>query len=151
MTLRQRRLAMLAVSGIVLGVIGMQAAAVFRVFSFWPFIEYAMYRRPHQEGESISRYQLVAILADSTEATITPEDLGLNFWKFRNGPVAAVLDGDEERLGQFVAVYERRHGRVVSRVRLEDHPMVLTGDGVVPGAVTRVRSLSVSAGGSGGE
>jgi len=70
---------------------------------------------------------------DLTEVPILPETLGLHFWLFRRGLVFALLRDDYDKIKNYAALYEKRHNKQLIGLRLENHPLVLSRDGVNPG------------------
>jgi hypothetical protein len=88
------RVAMPAVSLYILFVLGMQTEEVLQLFAsqnpgysapyFWPFMDYPMYSPPYYEGSGHDQHYVVGIREDMSEVSIHPDDLGLNFWRFRN-------------------------------------------------------------------
>ena len=134
-----KKLALPLTSLFILTLIVLQAVATFGgIHSFlWPFTNYPMYKRAHFEGESVHiRYLVFGILEDSTEVSILPEDLGLNFWKFEGikgkGFVRAIRFGDEEGLDIYVQEYEKRGGKKLAGLRVEDQSFILSPKGVKP-------------------
>jgi len=99
----------------------------------WPFLDYPMYSDAHYAGESIHRQRVVAILADSTEVAIVPNDLGVDFWQFQNLLNPAILRGDRARAENYRSIYEDRYGRRLVGFRLEDHPLVVENGGLTEG------------------
>lgn len=91
----------IAASGVILTILFFQAVAVFdlrfgpigRAPYLYPFLDYPMYSRVHQEGEAITQYRVYAVLADSSEALVRPSDLGLSFWLYHNGLITGLRRG----------------------------------------------------------
>jgi len=100
----------------------------------WPFLNYPMYSAPHYEGEGIPRFEVVATTSDGREIEVTKENLGTDFWIFRNAFLLPFeQQGMRDELEPGVGLFERRHGVSVVEVRLEDRPLVLTRDGTEDG------------------
>jgi len=97
---------------------------------YWPILDYPMYKGAHYPGEEFTRYVIVGLWPDGREAEMTPEDFGLNFWKFEKGPVRALRAEDRKALAPFLAHYERRRGLRPTALRLENHPWVLGPQGL---------------------
>jgi hypothetical protein len=142
---RFSRRKMFFLSGVIFGTILLQAAASSGILGerFWPFLNYPMYRKPHYQGENISTYRLVGILRDASEIPILPEDLHLNFWKFKTGPVAAIRLNEAALLRRYMGGYQARHPDLTA-VRLEDHPKELTERGVVDAPAKMVGTMRLS-------
>jgi hypothetical protein len=116
------------VSAVIVAVLVLQAVATFDLFPrllgrpssyFWPFLDYPMYRRAHYEGETIEVYRVVGLLEGGGETVIEPADLGLSFWKFRDGFVWAIRQRDGARLAVYAEHYRARAGRRLAALRLE--------------------------------
>jgi hypothetical protein len=99
----------------------------------WPFIDYPMYSHPNYLGDDIKQYVIVGILPDSTEVRIQAEDLGLNYWIFMYGFKEALRKSDRQDIKNFIQLYESRNNKKLIGVRLENHPLILTKEGVEPG------------------
>jgi hypothetical protein len=130
----------LLVSLVILGCLGLQTVALLDgLFPFlnegqeflWPFLDYPMYHPVHHEGEVIEQYVLVGTFADSTEVMIPPEAFGLNFWKFRSGPAAAMRHQDSERIELYLDMMKSPRRQDLARLRLEDHPVISRRSGPV--------------------
>jgi hypothetical protein len=141
------KLALLLTSLFIITLLSLQTVATFGgIYSFiWPFVNYPMYKQAHYEGESVHiRYMVFGILEDSTEVPILPEDLGLNFWKFDGihgeGFVPAIRSGDEKRLNSYVQEYQKRKGKKLAGLRLEDQPFILSPKGAKP---ARLQTLQI--------
>ena len=98
--------------------------------SAWPFLDYRMYAITHYEGDQILRERVFASLQASSEVEVLPGSLGVNYWQFQNGLISDLLAGDRERVLEWVDVYESRHGGRIVSLRVENHPLVFSGDGV---------------------
>ena len=138
------------VSALLLGVLALQAAASFgrlHPTRYWPFLSYPMYNTAHHAGDTIPDYRLVAVFSDGREAPILEEDLHLDFWQFRSGPVEAALQGRRGDLQRDLAGWERARGGRVAAIRVENHPVILRENGVAPGPV-EATTVDVSTGAS---
>lgn len=134
------RLGRSLVSALIVTVLGLQTIAALGVTLgplhaspfMWPFLSYPMYSAPHFEGDSIPRYRVVATTTDGTQIEVTPKTLGTNFWIHRNAFLKPLLNPDRrDDLVPGIELVERRHGVRLVEVRLEDRPLVLTGNGVL--------------------
>lgn len=143
------RLQILAASVVVLVTITFQALASFQIqFGpiegspfLWPFLDYPMYTGAHYAGEPLERQVVVGILADSSEVMIAPADLGVTFWQFQNFLNPAILDGHRDRADVYRGIYEERYGEYLIGFRLEDHPLILTEEGLVEGEPVELGAL----------
>lgn len=134
-------MAAVLVSIAIVVILGLQTAASFGAVSrltgrtshwLWPFLDYPMYRWAHYAGEAVHREAVFATLEDGTEAPFRPDDLGINFWQFHDGVVAALRRADAAALAPYADLFRSRQGRHPTHLRLETSPLVLTRDGLVP-------------------
>lgn len=142
-----QRLITFLISLFIVGVLGFQALATFRVLcppamlqrfglqeiacepETWPFMNYPMYSEVHEEGAAVPRYQLTGVLADGREVPLTQEDFGLTFFQFQ--PVLnAVLAEDYGYLESFIADYAARHETALVALRLHNAPILVQRDGL---------------------
>ena len=140
------------VSLVIAVILTLQFAASFDLFPrlvsrpsslFWPFLNYPMYRGAHYEGAVIERYRVFGRAADGTEVEVTPGDLGLNFRKFQDLPVAALLRYDAPRVAAFAEIYRARMGTRLVAMRVERHGDILTRHGLQPGQPVQLPAVSV--------
>ena len=147
-TARLGKLGLPFTSLIILGFLTLQTVAAFRILcppgtllhlaplrllcspSLYPFLDYPMYSDSFREGHKIEQFLVFGVLEDSTEVSILPVDLGLNFWLFRMGFVSSLLQGNRERMETYIELYHRKHQRQLIALRLENHPLVLSKEGV---------------------
>lgn len=136
----------LAVSAVILAVLGFQAIAAVGLTPgpiekspfLWPFLDYPMYTQPHYEGDAVPRYSVIGVTDDGREVEITPESLGTDFWIFRNAFLFSFrYRGERHELESGVQLYERRHGVSLREVRLENRPLVVTREGTADGEAVR--------------
>ena len=137
------RVTLAITSLVILIFLGLQTIALLGLYRgrLWPFVDYPMYRHPHYEGDSIDRYFLFGISEDNTEMPISAEDLGLNFWKFLWGFVPAVVEDRREQIEVYIDFYRTRHNKVLLGLRLENHPLVLSRNGLSPAPVQVVKTI----------
>ncbi len=110
----------------------------------WPIINYPMYSSAHYNGDQIPRYRVVGILDDATERPISAQDLGINPWHFLKGFVKAGLLADNQALTHdFVELYQTRHGKPLSRVRVENHPLIFSNSRVKTGPIEIVKMVQI--------
>ena len=113
---------------VILAVLALQTAASFGAlhpFRYWPFLSYPMYNEAHRAEEAVPNFSLVAIDASGGEHSLSPRDLGLDFWRTLRGPVRAAQRGDAHALIAYLEPYEHRTRLRVSAIRLENHPVTL--------------------------
>jgi hypothetical protein len=107
----------------------------------WPFLDYAMYSRPHYAGDSIVTFFLVGVFEDSSEISILPADLNLGPFDYLYTLVPQLEGGTVETARRYAEVYQRTRGRKLIGLRLESHAMVLSRDGVTRGSSRIVREF----------
>jgi len=145
-----RRLAVLAASIVIAVTLVLQGLASFTLTPgpiedppfMWPFLDYPMYSRPWYAGDPIERRVVIGILGDSSEVLIEPEDMGVTFWQFNNFLNPAIVRGNPAQADPYRSVYEARSGQRLLGFRLEDHPLIITHDGLVDGSPTVLGTLS---------
>ncbi len=143
-----RTLQGLVISAFIVFVIGIQAMAGARLRGplkpdpdRWPFLSYPMYRAAHFPGDAIPRHRVFGILEDSSDVQITPETLGTNFWIWQRRLVHALDPVDPTDLRAMAELHESRGGAPASGFRLENHPLVLSEEGVEDGAAEVIRTV----------
>ncbi|HEM46200.1 MAG TPA: hypothetical protein ENO23_04055, partial [Alphaproteobacteria bacterium] len=94
----------------------------------YPFLDYPMYSRTGYEGESVHRYEVYGITADSSVVPVSAEQLGLDFWLYFRGPVQATLDDDAAALRPYARIYEERTGQRLLAFRVTDAPIRIFAD-----------------------
>jgi hypothetical protein len=113
--------------------------------TLWPFVDYPMYSRPHYEGEPIPQVRIVGTLDDGTEVWIRPGDVGLDSWHFKIHLVRGLDTNNAARVRELVHLYEARHNGRLIGLRLENHPLILSRDGIRPGPPEVHQNLSFEA------
>ena len=140
------------VSAVIVAVLLMQTLATFDIFpailarpssQFWPFTDYPMYRYARYEGATIEWYRVLATQADGHEIEVTPEDLGLNFRKFRDFVVTSVRINDLETVRRFAELYADRNGTRLDSIRLERSGVILERDGLYPAPLTHTPAIKL--------
>lgn len=150
----RRRLAKALVSLVIVVTIGGQFFATFRICwllpryvpsvsrSFiddfcvpqtWPFLTYPMYHNARYEGDEIAEYRAYAILQNSIEVQVHPEDVDMGFWNFLRDFVAAMKDDDREQIQEYRSLIQTKKGKELVSLRLEEHTWVLHREGVTEG------------------
>ena len=124
--------------------LALQTFAIFYPVSprLWPFLDYPMYKKAHYEGEAVNRYVVFGVFADASESRILPEDLDLDFWKFEYGPVQMLRRGDATALQPYAELYNARQNKKLVALRVEDHPLILSEEGVLTVAPLQLNSVS---------
>lgn len=137
----------LAVSAVILAVLGFQAVATVGLTPgpiekspfLWPFLDYPMYTQPHYEGDAVPRYSVIGVTDDGREVEITPESLGTDFWIYRNAFLFSFkYRSKRHELESGVQLFERRHGVSLLEVKLDNWPIVVTREGTTDGDTVRV-------------
>jgi hypothetical protein len=72
---------------------------------------------------------------------VTPETLGTSFWIWQKRLVRAFDPVDSNDVQAMATLYESRNGTRVSGFRLENHPLVLTDEGIEEGAAEVLRTV----------
>lgn len=100
----------------------------------WPFVAYPMYRGAHYENERLHHdFTAYVVLADGSRAQISPGDLGMDWWRFRENVVGAMFAEDTEALQTTVDQYCQQHEARVIGLELEDMGVVVTRNGMKDG------------------
>lgn len=128
---------MFAVSLFIAGCLGLQVLALLnRPIGplgpppyLWPFIDYPMYSWPRAEGDTLDRAFVAGILPDTSEVRIEPEDLGLLFFLYQGGPVAALLEADRHRAEFYRDLYVERKKVDLIGLRLKHRPVIVSRNG----------------------
>ena len=139
-------------SAVIAAVLLMQALATFDLYptllsrpssQFWPFTDYPMYRYARYEGTTIEWYRVLAQRHDGSEVEVTPEDLGLNFRKFRDFVVTAMRINDVQTITRFADLYASRTGTRLASVRLERSGVILARDGLYPAPLVYTPAIAL--------
>ena len=109
----------------------------------WPFVDYPMYSKAKYEGNPIHRLRVIGVLDDSTEIQILAEDLGMGHWHFQ-GFIRALRRGTPpDEIRWFVDSYHQRTERTLRSLRLENHPLAFSREGVAPAPKVVVATVNV--------
>lgn len=143
----QKRFARSFASLAILALIGVQSIAIaYKVkIVLWPFMDYPMFSVTQYEGDPIAvEPRVFALLDDGSEVPMTHEDVGLITWTFAafirsaladDGHVGLTEDGDSAEedarlnIDNLVTLYNERHERQLSGIRVETSPWIITRDG----------------------
>ncbi len=123
---------------VIVACLGLQGAATFGSISSltWPFMDYPMYRRAYGPGDPINEKQVVGRLRDGSDIVITPEAAAMTFWQFQRnvvyilGDFARGQEGDRRPLETLRDHYRQRHQQDLAELRLENHPIRITPEGI---------------------
>lgn len=107
----------------------------------WPFLDYPMYSQSKNVGDKIDDFTLLGITADSSLLEIRPEDLNLSYWKYLEGPVAAVLYRSNNALLPYAHLYVALTGRRIIGFALRNAPYVMEQGGFVKGPAEIVKMV----------
>ena len=85
---------------------------------------------PITRGEKvIDRFQAYGILDESTDVQILRETLGLTFFEFKRGFIAAILKGQSDKISRYTQLYESRTGTKLRGLRVEARPWIISRSG----------------------
>jgi hypothetical protein len=133
----------LAVSAVIVVILGLQTFASFRDPAQWgwPFLAYPMYRGAHYEGERLRHdFTTYAIVDDSSRMVVTPQDLGMTWWWFRANVVDIMLRQDQAALKAIAKQICETSGRSVQALELEDMGVAVGRNGLQDGLSPEVVS-----------
>jgi hypothetical protein len=101
----------------------------------WPIIAYPMYKDAHFEGAWLEhQLDLFAVFEDGARMKITPEDLGLRDWPFRDNVVNAIKLGRMEQLSWVIDyACQLRDGHPLTRFEVTDTGVAIARNGPVHG------------------
>ena len=141
-------MARLLISLVIIALLALQTIAIFgsHLPRLWPFVDYPMYSAAFYEHDIIDHYYLFGILKDDTEVLILPEDLGLGFFKFLWRLVPAVKGYDREKLETYIQLYWIRHNKQMIGMRLENHPVAVSKEGLTPAPPQIVKTIWLGSG-----
>ncbi|VXD11793.1 hypothetical protein [Planktothrix paucivesiculata] len=100
--------------------------------AFYPFLNYPMYARARYEGIKVRQHLLFGVLEDGTEIPITDQELQVSRYLFIEEILPKVLEKDLPFLKEYVKIYEQKHQKKLVKLRLENHPLAITREGVNP-------------------
>jgi hypothetical protein len=130
----RRRFALTSV--VIVVVLSLQALVGFSYTGVqaWPFMAYPMYRGAHYADERLRHdFTVYAELDDASEVVLTPEDLGLSWWTFRENVVHALYRDDRAVVQGLIDDHCRRTGQRIVGLRMEDLGYAVSRDGLVEG------------------
>ncbi|WP_139294981.1 MULTISPECIES: hypothetical protein [Planktothrix] len=96
----------------------------------YPFLDYPIYPGARYEGVNINQYFLIGILEDGTEVTITSNDLNSSHDNFLRNILPQIEKQNLKLIENYVKIYEQKSSFNLVRLRLENHPLVITREGV---------------------
>ena len=97
--------------------------------SYFPFMDYPMFKAVKKIGSEIPFYHVVGILASGAEIEIKPEDLHLDYWKFEWGLIQELKNEHlkYKKIEEYTTLYDRLYHKKFSALRLEDRPRIYLG------------------------
>ncbi|MGB7085868.1 MAG: hypothetical protein WBD47_09965 [Phormidesmis sp.] len=98
----------------------------------YPFLNYPMYDNVQAEGVEVSQFVLVAVFADGTEKALSAEDFEVSSYWFNGSIMNAFQKEDDAKIRQYVAAYQNAGSKPFVALRLDDQPLKITEDGVLP-------------------
>ena len=142
-TMKRTWTSLFIASGLIL-----QALASFAFLDkrYWPFIRYPMYCKPHYAGEGVAHFALVGRTSDAREIELSAAALGLGFWHYMKGPVAAAETRGAEGLAPYLEDYAGRTGIHFDAVRIVNRPVALGPRGLERRPEETVLTITVAGG-----
>jgi hypothetical protein len=135
-TSSRNAVARLLISGVIVGILLIQAVASFVDTGRWgwPFLAYPMYENAHYENERLyDELTAYAILTDSTRVEIKRTDLGMDFWLYWYNVVQPIRHGHLDLLEPVLQRYCEEFENRVIKLHLEDQGVAIGRDGPIEG------------------
>ncbi len=153
-----------SISTLILGVISLQFSVAFFGFcpqlissfplkslcprlpkdpAFYPFLDYPMYAGVKHEGVNVNQYFVFGVLEDGTEIPITEQNLQISRSHFVRKIITRIKEKNLQVIKDYVKIYEKTSQKKLVKLRLENHPLVITRDGVNPGEKKVIVDLSL--------
>jgi len=129
-----QRLTHHAISGVIVVILGTQTVVTIGGLGEkgWPIITYGMYSTPHYEGERLDHgYVVSAVLEDSSEIDIDPDEIGMGFWLFHINVFAPIIRNARDVLTPTVRDFCRRWDNRIVALRARDLGVAITRQGVI--------------------
>ncbi|VXD11798.1 hypothetical protein [Planktothrix paucivesiculata] len=101
--------------------------------ALYPFLDYPMYAGARYEGTNVNQYFLFGVLEDGTEVAITNEDLQTSRYKFLRNILPEIEKKNPEIIQSYVKIYEQKSQKNLVKLRLENHPLIITRKSINPG------------------
>jgi len=98
--------------------------------TFFPFLDYPMYATARYEGVQIDEKFLYGFLESGTKVPITDEELGISRYQFLNKVIPGVKQKNDKSIEYYVGIYENKYQKILVKLRVENHPRVITREGI---------------------
>jgi hypothetical protein len=100
--------------------------------AFYPFLDYPMYAGAMYEGVQVDQYFLFGVLEDGTEIPISEQEIQISRYNFIRKILPKIQDQNLMIIQEYVKIYEKNSQKNLVKLRLENHPLVITREGVNP-------------------
>ena len=161
----RRRLRPAFYSAVIIGVLSLQSYTTLRICTraplyvpfieshhlssscapkLWPFLTYPMYSRAKFDGDTLTDYRVYVLSQDSSSVYISPDELGIGFWRYRSDFVSAIRDNDQEKLGAYVDLISRLRDERPWAFRLNEVRWRLSRQGFIEEGEFTVKDLRLS-------
>jgi hypothetical protein len=111
--------------------------------AFYPFLDYPMYAGARYEGVRVNQQFLFGVLEDGTEVPITHKDLRISRYNLIRKIIPEIEEKNLKIIQEYVKIYEQNSHKNLVKLRLENHPLVITRKGVNPGEKKVIVDLKV--------
>ncbi|OIP73052.1 MAG: hypothetical protein AUK43_01550 [Oscillatoriales cyanobacterium CG2_30_40_61] len=111
--------------------------------AFYPFLDYPMYAGARYEGVKVNQYLLFGVLKNGTNIPITHKDLEIYRYNLLRKIIPEIQEKNLSIIQQYVKIYEQNSHKNLVKLRLENHPLVITRKGVNPGEKKVILDLKV--------
>lgn len=143
---RSRSLARWFATAVVVTVLGAQLVVGFMssMNHTFPIMNYPMFSGPHYDGDRLDDYFVHAVLPDGSEALVTPEDVGMEFWTFRVNVVTEIIEAEDTRpLRPIADIICARHDVGEVTLRASDIGVFISRNGAVQGEPMEVGAVTL--------
>lgn len=110
--------------------------------TFFPFLDYPMYATARYEGVQIDEKFLYGFLESGTKVPITDEELEISRYQFLNKVIPRVQEKNDKAIEYYVGIYEKKYHKKLVKLQVENHPRVITRNGIKPGEKQVIFELS---------
>lgn len=110
----------------------------------YPFLNYAMYKEAHLEGDFVNRYTLIATFENGTEKPLEADDFALPLYEFNTGAIIAISQNDQPKIQQYIKSYRQAGSPPFKTLRLDNHPLLITSKGVIEGSPAVINNISAN-------
>lgn len=101
--------------------------------AFYPFLDYPMYAGARYEGVKVNQYFLFGVLEDGTNIPITHKNLQISRYNLIRKIIPEIQEKNLSIIRKYVKIYEQNSQKNLVKLRLENHPLVITRKGINPG------------------